>query len=163
MQCSFAAISITDLDDIVEIEKSAFICPWNLQSLLNELDCEDVYAYAARTNYSGSDSSLIGYIFFRLIFEEMHILKIAVDDKYRDQGIATGLIKYGVHVAISSGASWVLLEVRPSNRVAISFYRKLGFTIIGKRKQYYLETGEDALVMYSNLKQEPNIMTYTGR
>ena len=163
MQCSFDTISVADLDDIDAIERLAFKRPWSRQSLLNELNCEGAYTFAAKSNHSGSDSSLVGYIFFRMIFEEMHLMKIAIDEKYRNRGIATGLVEQSITLAISKGASRILLEVRPSNRAAICFYRKLGLTVIGKRKQYYVETGEDALVMYSNLEMELTHKTQTGR
>ena len=148
MQWSLDAISFADLDDIAAIERHAFKRPWHRLSLLNELDCDGAYAFAARIMHPGESKSLVGYIFFRLIFEEMHLMKIAVDDSHRRQGVATGLVSHGIDVASSNGASRILLEVRPSNRAAISFYRKLGFTVIGKRKQYYADTGEDALVMW---------------
>jgi ribosomal-protein-alanine N-acetyltransferase len=154
LQWSFAAISKTDLDDILEIERSSFRRPWSRLSFLDELVCENAYAYAARMDQSSSNDALVGYIFFRLIFNEMHVLKVAVTPMWRGQGIASGLVKKSIALAVSKGATRAFLEVRPSNQPAISFYHKTGFEIVGKRKRYYAETGEDALVMSSNLRAD---------
>ena len=43
------------------------------------------------------------------------------------------------------------LEVRPSNLSAASLYRRLGFQVVGRRKAYYQDTGEDAILMYKDL------------
>lgn len=151
---SFSAISPKDLDDIIAIERRSFKRPWSRLSFLNELAARDAYAYAAWNNEPENKGTLIGYVFFRLIADEMHLLKVATDARWRCCGIASGLMKKSMTLAVSKGTLRAYLEVRPSNRPAVGFYRKLGFDIIGRRKNYYTETGEDALVMSAHLGLE---------
>ncbi len=96
---------------------------------------------------------IIAYICFRMIADEMHILKIAVAPEWRHQGIALWLLEKSLENAVKKGAEVTYLEVRPSNNPAIGLYNKAGFRVVGKRPNYYSETREDALVMIKYLKE----------
>jgi len=95
----------------------------------------------------------VAYIFFRLVVDEMHILKIAVAPEWRCRGIASVLMKKSMELADTKGCNAAYLEMRPANTAAVTLYRKLGFCVIGKRTNYYSETGEDALVMCKKLRE----------
>jgi ribosomal-protein-alanine N-acetyltransferase len=69
-------------------------------------------------------------------------------------GIGTRLLQHCLDVFAEQGTTAVHLEVRPSNRAAISFYMKLGFEVAGKRHKYYADTKEDAVLMMKKLKEE---------
>ena len=76
---------------------------------------------------------------------------MAVDKTYRQQGAARGLLKEGLRLCKERSVESVLLEVRESNIPAIRLYEKTGFARIGKRKKYYKEPVEDAILMQLDL------------
>ena len=151
MQGSFGAIGEADLDCILEIENLSFAKPWNRLAFLQELRSENGGAYALKSEDAGGRSELMGYVCFRYVFDEMHILKIAVAPRWRGRGAASRLIRKSIAEAAERRISKIFLEVRPSNDPAVRFYLKAGFQIVGKRKNYYAETREDAWVMMKNI------------
>lgn len=141
-----------DIDQILAIEKDIFPNPWNRISFENELNCKDSNNFIVNHDAGERRSSVIAYISFRLVIDEMHLLKIGVDPTYQNRGIASRLLQKSMQMAAEKGAAVVYLEVRLSNIGAIAFYRKLGFKTIGKRARYYPETGEDALVLMNRIR-----------
>lgn len=87
------------------------------------------------------------------VADELHILNIATASSIRGRGLGTSLMKAALEFAAESGVALVLLEVRRSNRGAIRFYRRLGFSVTGVRPGYYADNGEDAIEMI--LKLDP--------
>lgn len=157
---SLTPITEADIDQVLAIERNSFKWPWNRESLLKEFMRKDAYNYAVRYNNSPQDKhvadafDIIAYICFRMIADEMHILKMAVTPGWRHQGIALWLLEKSLEDAVKKGAKVTYLEVRPSNNPAIGLYNKTGFRVVGKLPNYYSETREDALVMMKNLKEE---------
>jgi ribosomal-protein-alanine N-acetyltransferase len=151
-----------DIDAVLAIEKTSFIKPWCRTSFLEELSCKNSCNYILFNDY-GVDNcckkkQIVAYICFRLIVNEMHILKIAVAQQWRNQGIASRLLDSALGSAVKNKAASALLEVRTSNAPAIMFYTKFGFQRIGRRPNYYspdhyLNNREDALIMMKNLKE----------
>ncbi len=153
-QWQLAAINPADISPIMEIEQDSFAFPWNPRSFLGELTCKHAYSYIVKSIGGMQAEKIIAYIFFRLIEEELHILKIAVTPHWRGRGVATWLLQKCFSVALELGATSAFLEVRPSNESAIALYRKEGFRIIGRRPNYYADTREDALVLMKNFKED---------
>jgi ribosomal-protein-alanine N-acetyltransferase len=60
-----------------------------------------------------------------------------------------------VQAAYDMGAKWITLEVRASNDNAMRMYENFGFKVIGRRKGYYTDNGEDAIVMWSDSIYSP--------
>lgn len=145
-----------DIDQILAIEQVIFPNPWNRISFENELSCEDSNNFIVNHDAEERRSPVIAYISFRLVIDEMHLLKIGVDPMYQNRGIASRLLQKSMQMAAEKGATVVYLEVRLSNIGAIAFYRKLGFKTIGKRARYYPETGEDALVLMNRIRLADN-------
>lgn len=132
-----------DLDEVCEMERECFPVPWTRSMFENELCMPDRTIYlVAREN-----TRLIGYIGVSQIQNEGHITTIAVDDQYRRQGVASGLLLRTVAEAVRRQIDIMTLEVRVSNWPAQNLYLKFGFKVVGLRKNYYPETGEDALIM----------------
>jgi ribosomal-protein-alanine N-acetyltransferase len=144
-------LTASDVDKFFEIEQDLFPKPWNRTSYLDELTCENSYNFSVKSANAGENPPVIAYICFRVIIDEMHLLKIGVARKWQNKGIATWLFQQSIQMAFEKGATAVYLEVRVSNMPAISLYHKLGFTLIGKRPRYYPETGEDALVLMKQI------------
>lgn len=92
------------------------------------------------------NENLIGYAILLDSIDIFEIMKIAVDKRYRNQGIGEELLRT---ISKELGKE-IHLEVRESNQAAIRLYQKMGFKNLFKRKNYYGDTGEDALVMVLN-------------
>ena len=81
------------------------------------------------------------------MIDEAHISTLAVEPRCRRRGIGELLLVGLIDWACEVGAAFMTLEVRPSNPAAQSLYRKYGFQVVGLRKGYYSDNGEDALIM----------------
>lgn len=143
-----------DIEPILKIETAVFAQPWGRRAILDEFSVRDAFQLVARPLAPPHiETTVIGYLFARMLTDEMHLMKIAVDPRWRKRGTATALLDAGREAARRRGAAVMVLEVRPSNLAAIGFYRQAGFRTIGKRPNYYPQTGESALVMLKHLKE----------
>jgi ribosomal-protein-alanine N-acetyltransferase len=147
-------ISPADLDFILAIEQHSFQWPWGRISFEEELGCRSGFGFSVKSTGADTDNPVIAYVFLRLIVDELHILKIAVTPAWRGQGVATWLLSRCFELGAERGADSACLEVRPSNIPAHRLYQKLGFAVNGRRKNYYADTKEDALLMTRNLKED---------
>lgn len=95
-----------------------------------------------------SPNSLVGLGCYWSILEEAHITILAVHPNYQGQGIGQLLLHTLLQDAKEHKLEWATLEVKPSNQVALALYRKFGFTEAGRRRRYYKDTGEDALILW---------------
>lgn len=135
---------LKDLDHVLEIEQKSFPTPWSRRSFVSELT-ENVYAHYVVAEQNGT---IVGYSGMWVILDEAHITNIAVRPESRGQGIGEFLLRDMIERSKSRGARRMTLEVRVSNTVAQNLYKKLGFQARGRRKGYYSDTGEDAIVMW---------------
>ena len=136
-----------DLDRVVEIERDSFAMPWSRGAFLYEIEQNR----AARCWVCRGDGLIIGYLCLWEIADEIHITNVAVDRAQRRRGIGRFLLTQTLENARRRGVRTVFLEVRPTNTEARGLYEALGFHVIGRRKGYYFDTGEDALVMEAEL------------
>ncbi len=150
MQADFSnEIEITemresDLDEVLKIESRSFPAPWSRKLF------EETFFFPLSRNFvvrKKIDNKVVGYANFYLIRDEAQILNIAVDPDLRKRGYATRLLEHSIAFLKEHKAREVFLEVREGNLDALKLYHKFGFRKIGKRKKYYKETGEDAIVM----------------
>ncbi len=148
VEFSFAAAS--DIDALLVIENQSFLSPWPRQHFQSELDQPHSFILLAQRHVP-SPRNIMGYLIFWLIIDEMHILNLAVGPCYRRQGIARGLILEAIRLAQAKHCQTAWLEVRPSNRAALTLYQSLGFEHVMTRKRYYSDTGEDALIFSRSL------------
>ncbi len=136
-----------DIDTALDIETASFPAPWGRVSFEGELSEKTSCSLVVKKRQQEKQARVIAYLCFRLLEDEMHILNLAVDPAYRRRGVATFLLGYGLRLAKRYGAKKAFLEVRASNHAAIQLYKKMGFCEVGRRRRYYLETREDAVVM----------------
>jgi ribosomal-protein-alanine N-acetyltransferase len=134
----------SDLEEVLEIEKKSFADPWSRRLFKETLSFPHSFNFVLRA----ATGALLGYINFYLIGEEAHMLNLATHPDWRKKGLATQLLDYAIDFLKLKRAAHFFLEVREGNRDAIALYRKFGFQMIGRRKRYYVETNEDALVMH---------------
>jgi ribosomal-protein-alanine N-acetyltransferase len=94
---------------------------------------------------------VIGFIVFWLVHDEVHVLNVAVAASARRRGVARLLMDEAAARGRASGARLATLEVRRSNEAALTLYRRLGYRQVGVRTNYYVDEGEDAIVMVLDL------------
>ena len=136
-------MTLDDLDAVLAIERASFTTPWSRAAFRYELEQNRV----ARCVVSRAGTAVVGYLCLWEIGHEIHITNLAVHPQFRRQGIARALLATTLEEARRSGATQAFLEVRPTNVEARALYERFGFQVIGRRKGYYFDTGEDALVM----------------
>lgn len=140
-------MTLDDLDEVLAIERASFRTPWSRHAFRYELTDNRV----ARCLVIRAEARLRGYLCLWEIGHEIHITNLAVHPDWRRQGLARALLGSVLEDAPRRGVRLVFLEVRPSNVEALGLYESLGFSVIGRRKGYYFDTGEDALVMEARL------------
>lgn len=135
-------MSISDVPAVAELERKCFSDPWSERSVAAELENPLslwLVALLGRT--------VVGYVGSQSVMEQADMMNIAVNPDYRRQGIAESLIERLVAELNDKQVSSLTLEVRASNAPAIALYRKLGFSQVGKRPNYYRNPREDALIL----------------
>jgi len=147
MEINFRPMTLADLDGVLVIEKASFTLPWSREAFYNEL----VHNRYAKYVVMEHDGRLVGYCGMWVVVDEAHITNVAVLPEYRGKKLGEALMRKMMDMAKQLGAVTMTLEVRVSNEVAQSLYRKLGFLNGGVRKRYYPDNQEDALVMWVNL------------
>ena len=132
----------THVAQIAELEKICFSDPWSEASIASELSnplsCWLVALEGER---------LAGYIGSQTVMGETDMMNVAVAPDYRRQGVGEKLILTLVDILKAQGSHWLMLEVRQSNAPARALYEKLGFAEVGRRKNYYRNPKEDALIL----------------
>ena len=130
------------LPQAAALERACFSRPWSEASLAADLGNELLTLLAA-VDASGN---LLGYGEVRTVLDEGTLERIAVAPACRRRGIAEAILRR--FLAEGEGKlAFLTLEVRAGNSPAIGLYEKLGFRVVGRRKNYYREEGEDALLM----------------
>jgi ribosomal-protein-alanine acetyltransferase len=138
------AMTKADVKAVYEIEVLSFRTPWSLRSLMGELKNR-----VAHYTVLERDGELIGYCGMWVMFEEAHITNIAIHPAFRGHGYGKQLLHAAMRAAASFGAEMMTLEVRETNTVAQRMYDEMDFLQQGRRKKYYSDTGEDALLLWN--------------
>jgi ribosomal-protein-alanine N-acetyltransferase len=134
-----------DLSAIAELQRRSFTNPWGAESIQWELANTDVARlYIA----NAADGAVVAYCACWLIFDELHINSLAVDEDVRRRGVARQLLREVFRDAIRAGARSATLEVRRSNEAARRLYLSLGFVVDTVRRDYYQLPREDALILW---------------
>ncbi len=139
-------MSPDDVQSITVIERASYSLPWPETSFLGE-----IYSRLSITRVAELKGKIIGYICIRQVSNEAVLMKLTVDSAYRCRGIATMLFNNARNNLQENGCRFLYLEVRESNIAARKMYEKLNFTIIGTRKDYYVDPRENSLVMRLDL------------
>lgn len=126
--------------------------PWSVDQFLTDLQ-ENVTHYYFAVNEMGE---LTGFVNGQLLYDEFEIFLLVVKDSMKRQGIATLLLDYVMVAPDLCQLSTFLLEVRESNSGAQNFYEQQGFTLYHRRKHYYQQPVEDALLLRKEVGIEAN-------
>jgi ribosomal-protein-alanine N-acetyltransferase len=133
-----------DLPQVIAIERRVFPTPWSLAMFVLELSKQSGICLAAAVD---AGRALIGYLICSRYDTAWHIMNIAVDIQHQRRGVASALLAE-LYERVGEPTARYTLEVRRSNRLAISLYEREGFRAAGLRRRYYQDNGEDALVMW---------------
>jgi ribosomal-protein-alanine N-acetyltransferase len=134
------------LRTVLRIEAQVYPRPWSLSLFLSELALRSTRVYTV----ARLDGLVVGYAGLMLTGPDAHVTTIAVDPAWHRFGVGSRLLANMARQALERGARHLTLEVRVSNTPAQNLYRKFGFHPAGVRKNYYIETNEDALVMWAD-------------
>lgn len=139
---SVTRLQHNDLPGVWAIEQT-LVGPWTFAQLQDELALAHGWSLIAK----GEANCVLGYLFGTLVADEAEIRKIAVAASQRRQGVAARLLHEAWQLLARQQVSSCYLELRASNRPALSLYQKNGFQVIGRRKNYYTLPVEDAMVL----------------
>lgn len=145
---------ITDMDSIgarqaAELEKRCFSCPWELEEYEKSRQREDFSCLCA---YIGGEFA--GFLMAFHVLDECHLLDIATEEKFRRRGVGEALISELIERTKKREGALIYLEVREKNQAARGLYEKTGFVPVGKRKDYYKNPTDDAVLYTLTLGEE---------
>ena len=166
-----------DLPSAVELDRLCFGGLWAIEGYRRELDNPNSDLLGLWTwetedcvsdpNRAGTGAlplqiprTLIGIGCLWAILEEAHITMLAIHPQFQRQGLGQALLLALLKSACDRQLERSTLEVRDSNLAAVSLYKKFGFKEAGRRKRYYEDTGEDALVMWRSGLEKPEFQRY---
>ena len=135
---------------IAELERLSFSVPWTEEMLLEELESMTGSVIVA----VDKDQNVLGYASLTVVLDEGYINNLAVQRKYRRMGLGSDLLGVFIRFAQAQKLSFLTLEVRDTNLAARSLYGKFGFREVGRRKNYYDQPREDAILMTRFFKEE---------
>lgn len=130
---------------VLRIEEIVHPRPWSMGLFLSEL----AYGPSRVWYVAKVGSTVVGYAGLMLVEEDGHITNVAVAPAWQRHHIGTRLVHALAVAARERGAKHLTLEVRVSNVAAQRLYRAFGFAPAGVRKGYYVETNEDAIIMWA--------------
>lgn len=144
MNYRIVPMTAAHLDAVADLEKICFPeDPWSRRIFEETLSNENTTSLLALAE----DGTVWGYLFFSAVLDEGDVDNIAVAPEARRQGVASALLEEFHRYGREHGLAGLFLEVRPSNTGAAALYEKLGYREVGRRKNYYLDPKEDAIMM----------------
>lgn len=135
-------LNYADLPQVIAVERRAFTTPWSLAMFVLEFSKASGICLAG---FRGE--RLVGYLICSRYDTIWHVMNVAVDDRLRREGIASKLLQHLFGLADAPGEQYTL-EVRTSNAEAIRLYEGFGFRDAGRRRGYYHDNREDAVIMW---------------
>ncbi len=140
---SFALLGPEYLDDLCRIEEASFSHPWSREEYRRELTENPVARYLG----CFCQGELAGFLGLWLVLDEGQIANVAVAPAWRGQGLGRALMEQAIVLCLALGGRILRLEVREHNQTARGLYQSLGFREVGRRRDYYTQPTEDAILM----------------
>lgn len=138
-----------DVEALSSLEQQCFTCPWTASQYAQLLGESSLVVVGAKAG-----KHLLGYSSLYHAVDTLEILNLATAPQFRRQGLARRILAFVLRIGEQMGIQQVVLEVRVHNVAARRLYESMGFVQAGVRKQYYPDTGEDALVLIRQLPRE---------
>ncbi len=151
MQPYIRSASASDIDDLMSLEVKCGFSPRSKQQLLMSLKHHDVFVLI------GTESEkIIGFSIFHRLIDDIELLNIVIDKIFQGKGLGRYLIEHNLFHYQDANIKQCFLEVGEKNAKALSLYLNLGFSQIGRRKDYYQIEGkqQDALLLSCQLLRE---------
>ncbi len=139
-------MAMDDLEQVIAIDQVSFSLPWPSRTFQYELTDNP----ASRCWVAELDGRVAAMLVGWLIVDELHIATIATHPDLRGQGIGKAILLHALRSARDEGVLKSFLEVRASNVMAQKMYKSFGYVEDGRRKEYYKDNAEDAILMSLN-------------
>ena len=136
-----------DLDAVLAIEHKSFSMPWTDAMFLSEMR-QGPNSQLLVARLEKRPTTIVGYVGYRAVLDEMHVMIVAVAPAWRRRGIAQRMLSEAMEQARQADCARAILEVRASNVGAQQLYYRLGFAPVGVRPKYYQRPSEDALILW---------------
>ncbi|WZL73781.1 ribosomal protein S18-alanine N-acetyltransferase [Clostridiaceae bacterium 35-E11] len=137
-------MTMEDVAAVLQIEHQCFSIPWTEESFRTELAKNKLARYVV----AEVEGQVVGYGGMWIIVDEAHVTNIAVHPEVRGKGYGNKIVAAMIDMAKKEGVLRMTLEVRKSNEVAQTLYKRWGFTSCGIRPRYYEDNQEDAIIMW---------------
>ena len=142
-------VTPAEVTEVVALDRMCLRGLWKEEAYQREIDSDKSTLIALHlSELNGDRDRIIGIGCLWSIVDEAHITLLAVHPDYRGRGLGQLLLFELLKDAIARSLAWATLEVNENNLAAINLYKKYGFQIAGKRRNYYQQTGDDALVLW---------------
>lgn len=140
-------MTVADVPRVLAIERMSFTSPWSEANFRYEIEGNPL----AWNLVGRADGGVMAFACAHIVADELMINDLAVDASVRRQGLGNALLRYLIAGARIRGCRRATLEVRPSNAPARALYDAFGFEEVGRRRGYYADTGEDAILLACTL------------
>ena len=137
-------MKLEHIDEVYNIFINSLKVKWSVKDFKKELENR-----LARYFVAIQDDTVVGFGGMWVIIDEAHITNVAVHPNHRRSGIGDKLLRCMYKFCADNNIIGITLEVRENNLAALNFYKNLGFSVEGRRKKYYQDTGEDAIIMWN--------------
>ena len=144
---AFREVKLDDINILLDLDQRCLGGMWTAQGYQREI--ENACSHWLILTLAEKDQ-IIGAGAFWSVLEEAHITLLMIDPDYQEQGLGFRLLQNLLKKAVTLQLERATLEVNVNNHKAIALYQKAGFQVAGRRKGYYQETGEDALILWQN-------------
>jgi ribosomal-protein-alanine N-acetyltransferase len=153
--CYIAPMGEHDLLEVVEIEETTGLSQWGWEAYHAELSKPEAVMYVARRAEPDARTGrlVVGYVAARVSADELHINNIGVRPEFRRRGVGGVLLAIALEAGAGRGARSAVLEVRAGNAAALALYGRVGFRVVGERRNYYKSPAEDAKIMTRLLEE----------
>ena len=145
---TFDTLKAEYTSDLAKLDKECFTVPWSENLFKNDVENKNSYYVIGLDG-----NTVISYGGMYIVLDEADITNIAVHPIYRCRGIASRMLDILINHCNELNIKKLMLEVRCSNKKAISLYQKKGFLIVGERKNYYSDNGETAILMTKYMEE----------
>jgi ribosomal-protein-alanine N-acetyltransferase len=136
-------MQLEDVPEVMAVDRLCFPTPWSEISYRSEIGNNAAYYLVARLG-----GRLIGFGGAWLVMDEAHVTTLGVEPTFRGRKIGERILAAILVEARERGVRRASLEVRESNGAAVRLYEKYGFVPVARRRGYYTDNGEDAIVMW---------------
>jgi [ribosomal protein S18]-alanine N-acetyltransferase len=139
-----------DVEALAALERRCYTHPWTPRGFRDALrrDADRGLVLLARAaRAAGAERGILGYCVIEAVVDEVHVHNLAVRPESQGHGLGRRLLLLGLAAGVRRGAQRALLEVRASNAIALELYRSMDFVAVARRRNYYAQPTEDALVL----------------